>query len=144
MYKIPPGSFAKVVSFVICSGKEHLKRFNESIIAKGGEGVMLREPGSLYKQGRSTSLRKYKPLFDADVKVIKNASPYGFQCENVDGKTVFVSLPNELQNEAKSIEAGSVITVKHAGLNPQKMMMYPQFYRQRTDVNWQDVLNKKL
>ena len=74
-------SFAKVVSFVKCENKEHLNSFNSSIIAKGGEGVMLREPGSLYKQGRSTSLRKFKPFFDTEVKVVKNQYPYGFQCE---------------------------------------------------------------
>ena len=74
-------SFAKVVEFVKCENKEHLKQFNESVIAKGGEGVMLREPGSMYKPGRSTSLRKLKPFFDTEVKVVKNQYPYGFQCE---------------------------------------------------------------
>ena len=74
-------SFAKVVEYIKCENKEHLKQFNESIIAKAGEGVVLREPGSLYKQGRSQSLRKYKPYFDTEVKVVKNQYPYGFSCQ---------------------------------------------------------------
>ena len=41
---------------------------------------MLREPGSFYKHGRSSSLRKYKPFADAEVKVIENNYPHGFQC----------------------------------------------------------------
>ena len=77
--KLP--SFAKVVEFVKCEGKEHLKQFYNSVVAKGGEGVVLREPGSMYKSGRSTSLCKFKPFFDSEVKVIKNQYPHGFLCE---------------------------------------------------------------
>ena len=81
MQKLNLPSFAKIVEFVKCEGKEHLKQFNKSIIEKGGEGVILREPGSIYKCGRSTSLRKFKPYFDAEVRVLKTQYPYGFECE---------------------------------------------------------------
>ena len=81
MQKLKLPDFARVVKFVKCKGKEHLKEFNASIIKKGGEGVVLREPGSDYKSGRSTSLRKYKSYFDAEVKVLKNQYPQGFTCE---------------------------------------------------------------
>ena len=74
-------SFAKVVDFVKCEGKEHLKQFTDAILAKGGEGVMMREPGSIYKGGRSSSLRKHKPFFDAEVRVIKSQYPHGLICE---------------------------------------------------------------
>ena len=36
----------------------------------GGEGLMLREPGSLYVRGRSTSLLKVKTFFDSEATVI--------------------------------------------------------------------------
>jgi hypothetical protein len=42
---------------------------------------MLREPLSLYKVGRSNSLRKFKPFFDAEVKVVENNYPNGFFCQ---------------------------------------------------------------
>jgi ATP-dependent DNA ligase len=51
------------------------------ILEKGGEGVMLREPHSLYKAGRSSSLRKFKTFFDTEVKVLENNYPQGFLCE---------------------------------------------------------------
>jgi DNA ligase-1 len=57
-----------------------LKEYFDSIIAKGGEGVMLREPQSLYKAGRSESLRKFKQFFDTEVKVIENNFPHGLDC----------------------------------------------------------------
>ena len=76
--KLP--DFVKIVDLVYCNGKTHLKEYFDSIIAKGGEGVMLREPHSLYKAGRSDSLRKYKSFFDTEVKVLENNYPYGFNC----------------------------------------------------------------
>jgi DNA ligase-1 len=57
-----------------------LKKYLAGILAKGGEGVMLREANSLYEVGRSNSLRKYKPFFDTEVKVVENNYPHGFNC----------------------------------------------------------------
>lgn len=56
-------AFVEIVDMVECTGKDHLKKYFNEIVKKGGEGVMLREPGSLYTQGRSTSVRKYKVSF---------------------------------------------------------------------------------
>ena len=57
-----------------------MKEFFSQIIAKGGEGIMLREPESMYKGGRSSSLKKYKDFFDAEVKVLENNYPHGLKC----------------------------------------------------------------
>ena len=81
MQQLQLPSFAKTVEFVKCEGKEHLKQFNDAVLAKGGEGVMLREPQSLYKAGRSSSLRKLKPFYDTEVMVISNQYPQGLTCE---------------------------------------------------------------
>ena len=73
--------FIKIVSPIECQGKEHLQQFFEQIVAKGGEGVMLNEPNSFYEAKRSKNLRKFKPFFDTEVRVIKNQYPHGFACE---------------------------------------------------------------
>ena len=72
--------FVRIVDMKQCNSKEHLLEYFNQIIEKGGEGVMLREPQSLYKAGRSDSLRKYKPFFDTEVKVLENNYPHGFNC----------------------------------------------------------------
>ena len=41
---------------------------------------MLREPHSLYKVGRASSLCKYKAFFDTEVKVLENNYPLGLNC----------------------------------------------------------------
>jgi len=87
--------------------KKHLKQYFEQIVAKGGEGVMLNESGSLYSPGRSKNLRKYKPFFDTEVKVIKNLYPNGFQCEQMNGNSVFVSVKlSTLDEQAKKVKEG--------------------------------------
>jgi hypothetical protein len=55
---LPP--FVKLIEMVKCKGREHLAQFFKNVISNKGEGVMLREPRSVYQGGRSKSLRKYK------------------------------------------------------------------------------------
>ena len=52
--------FVRTISVTKCEVKEHLWSTLDQIIKKGGEGVMLRKPGSLYESGRSNSLLKVK------------------------------------------------------------------------------------
>ena len=41
---------------------------------------MLRKPSSLYEQGRSNSMKKYKEYLDTEVRVVKNMYPHGMEC----------------------------------------------------------------
>lgn len=47
----------------------------------------------------------------------------------------------ESAEEVKNLKKGDVITVKHGGMNLYGTLQYPQFWRERSDVSWQD-LNK--
>ena len=60
----------------------------------------------------------------------------------LNGKTLFVKIVDNAE-EAKQIKEGAVITVKHSGMNTYGTLLFPQFYRERLDVKWQD-LNKSL
>lgn len=52
-----------------CKGKEHLDATLKSVLALGGEGVMLRQPRSKYENKRSNNLLKVKNFFDEEAKV---------------------------------------------------------------------------
>ena len=54
-----------------CESSEHLSRELARIEAIGGEGLMLREPGSQYVVGRSSTLLKVKQFHDAEATVIR-------------------------------------------------------------------------
>lgn len=55
-----------------CEGADHLAAYLAEVESKGGEGVMLREPGSNYEEGRSTSLLKVKTFYDDEATVVKH------------------------------------------------------------------------
>ena len=74
-------SFLHVIEIVKCESKDHLNKFMNEILEKKGEGLVLREPESLYEYGRSKSMRKYKEYQDTEVKVIKNMYPHGLECQ---------------------------------------------------------------
>jgi DNA ligase-1 len=52
-----------------CSRREHLHDVLSRIASVGGEGVMLRQPGSPYVAGRSSTLLKVKRFHDAEAIV---------------------------------------------------------------------------
>lgn len=54
----------QVVAQLQCDSVEHLKSCYDSILSDGGEGIMLREPNSLYVRKRSGTLLKMKPTID--------------------------------------------------------------------------------
>lgn len=61
---------AKVIDFWVCKSKEQLLKQLDEIVAAGGEGLMLRKPGSRYEHKRSNTLLKVKKRFDAEAIVI--------------------------------------------------------------------------
>jgi DNA ligase-1 len=56
--------FATVVGIKKCEGMAQLKQLLADVNKAGGEGIMLRKPGSLYEHKRSTTLLKVKTFYD--------------------------------------------------------------------------------
>lgn len=71
----------RIVPMIKCLDNNHLQQYFKSIIQKGGEGIVLRQPNSMYTPGRSLSMRKYKEYQDTEVLIIKNMFPHGFICK---------------------------------------------------------------
>jgi len=62
--------YAWVHSHTRCRGLDHLHEELARLEALGGEGLMLRQPGSRYEAGRSPTLLKVKRFHDAEARVI--------------------------------------------------------------------------
>lgn len=60
-----------------CTGKSHLEDELKRIEALGGEGLMLRQPESLYVVGRSSTLLKVKSFKDDEAVVIAHIAGTG-------------------------------------------------------------------
>jgi lauroyl/myristoyl acyltransferase len=65
---------------------------------------------------------------------------YQFTQKRLNGKQLYVSTLENYE-EAKKVKKGAVITVKHLGTNAYGTLQYPKFYRERTDVKWEDLIN---
>ena len=64
----PP--YARRHDHAVCGGVRHLNDELNRVTALGGEGLMLRRPGSLYEAGRSRILLKVKRCHDAEALVV--------------------------------------------------------------------------
>lgn len=59
----------EIVPQVLCRDLGHLRQSLQGVLDQGGEGLMMRQPGSLYESGRSNTLLKVKRFFDAEAVV---------------------------------------------------------------------------
>ena len=54
--------YFKVAPKEICKDTQHLEKFLQDVIDKGGEGIILRDPAGLYTPGRSQGFLKHKVI----------------------------------------------------------------------------------
>ena len=71
-----------------CLGADHLRRELDRVIAAGGEGLMLRQPGSAYERCRSSTLLKVKQFQDAEAVVIAHVAGKGKHRDRLGGLVV--------------------------------------------------------
>lgn len=62
--------YTEVADHIPCKGIDHIKGSLAWVTSQGGEGLMLRRPGSPYEAGRSNSLLKVKEFIDAEGTVV--------------------------------------------------------------------------
>jgi DNA ligase-1 len=68
---------ARVVGMVACKSRKQLKEQLLEVEKGGGEGLMLRKPGSLYEHKRSKTLLKVKSFTDEEAEVIAHQGGRG-------------------------------------------------------------------
>ncbi|CAF1376814.1 unnamed protein product [Rotaria magnacalcarata] len=139
--------FATVVGTKKCEGLAQLKQCLADVNKAGGEGIMLRKPGSLYEHKRSTTLLKVKTFYDEEALIIghkPSKSLVGMvgalQCELPNGKQFDVGSGLTMDQRRKAPKIGAVITFKFQELSNNGHPRFPVFLRVRTDLTWNDVL----
>lgn len=89
------GSQVRVVTQTKCTGRSMLETMMDRVVENGGEGLMLRKPGSLYEHRRSTTLLKYKRKLDGEAVVIGHQPGEG-HCSGTMG-ALHCALPNGIK-----------------------------------------------
>ncbi len=134
-------SHARVIDHVPCTSVDHLRTELARIEALGGEGLMLRRPGSAYEVGRSSSLLKVKTFHDAEATVIGHAAGTGKHkdrlgaliCQMTGGKRFNVGTGfSDAEREAPPA-VGSVITFRYQELSEDGVPRFPSYVRPRNE-----------
>lgn len=130
-------NIAKPLEQIVCKGRDHLQTTLDDVIARGGEGLMLRQPGSKYVAGRSATLLKVKVFYDAEAVVTGYEKGKGRHKGRMGAVTV--KLPNGIQFSVGSgftdnqrenpPPIGSTITFKYQELTDAGVPRFPTFVR---------------
>ena len=129
-------------------------KFTERIIAKGGEGAVVREPNAPYERKRSKNALKFKKFKDAECEVVsinKGSGKYAnlvgsLTCKALGGKddkekagepkegTIFkIGSGLSDKNRQDPPKIGSIITYKFQNLTSNGKPRFPIFLRVRED-----------
>jgi DNA ligase-1 len=138
-----PTPFIEQVQQRICQGMEDLHEYLDAIIAKGGEGIMLRKPNGLYEHRRSPNLLKVKPMDDDEARVIGYQPGEGkyvgmlgaLECEMPDGKQFNLGTGFSDAERDNPPPIGCLVTYKHQGFTDDGKPRCPVFLRIRTDID---------
>lgn len=137
-----PRPYARVHEHHRCQGLTHLRQELARVQDLGGEGLMLRRPGSLYEAGRSSSLLKVKTFHEAEARVLDHLAGAGrhkgrlgaLLVEMADGTRFSVGTGfSDAEREAPP-PVGSLITYRYQELSDGGVPRFPSFIGVRGDV----------
>jgi DNA ligase-1 len=129
----PP--YAKIHQHLLCRGVDHLRAELTQLEQLGGEGLMLRQPGSRYETGRSLTLRKLKSFQDAEAKVVGHQEGTGrhkgrlgaLLVELADGTSFAVGTGFSDAERENAPPLGSVITFRYQELSEGGVPRFPSY-----------------
>lgn len=134
--------YAQRVEQVPCKGLDHLRQELARVEGLGGEGLMLREPGSLYVAGRSTTLLKVKSFIDSEATVIGYTSGRGrhkgrcgaLKVRWADGTEFKVGTGLSDKQRESPPNIGAVISFRYQELTKAGVPRFSSFIGLRHDV----------
>ena len=147
------GQNLKIIKQVKVKDNAEFESFAEAIIAKGGEGAVVREPNAPYERKRSKNALKYKKFKDAECEVMainagtgKYAGLMGsVTCKSLGaaGSNPDEQIPHGVKfkvgsgfsdaQRANPPKIGSIITYKYQNLTEKGLPRFPIFLRVRED-----------
>ncbi len=135
---------ARVLEHAPCRDVAHLKQELARVEALGGEGLMLRKPGSKYEVGRSSTLLKVKSFFDSEARVVDYVAGAGrhkgrtgaLLVEMQDGTRFSVGTGLSDRERESPPPKGSLITYRYQELSDGGVPRFPSYVGVRDDVAW--------
>lgn len=135
--------YARALEQERCRNMDHLRNELDRVEKLGGEGLMMRKPGSKYEMGRSFTLLKVKTFHDAEARIIKHQAGTGKHKGRLG--SLLVELPNGIQFSVgtglsdKERQApppiGAMITFRYQELSDTGVPRFPSYVGERHDVH---------
>ncbi|CAE6454620.1 unnamed protein product [Rhizoctonia solani] len=124
-----------VVEQTMCKSKDHLLETLKDVEHEGGEGVMLRQPGSEYEGKRSSSLLKVKTFYDGEAEVVgyepgkgKHKGVAGaLKCLMASGKKFSVGSGLTDKQRRAPPKVGTIVTYRFQELTRDGVPRFPTF-----------------
>ncbi|HET6249762.1 MAG TPA: DNA ligase [Tepidisphaeraceae bacterium] len=134
--------YARTLEHQLCKDIAFLRAELARVEALGGEGLMLRQPGSKYEVGRSSTLLKVKTFLDAEAVVISHEDGAGkhkgrlgaLGVRLANGKEFFVGTGFSDRERDKPPAIGSTITFRYQELSEAGIPRFPSYVGERIDV----------
>lgn len=129
--------FVEVLAQKKCTGKDDVEKELATVEALGGEGIMLRQPGSLYERKRSGTLLKVKTFQDEEALVIgheegkgKYAGMFGaLKVKMGNGKEFKIGSGFTDLERQNPPAIGSKVTYKYQELTNDGIPRFPVYLR---------------
>ncbi len=136
-----PTSRIKIVKQTVIKEQEEIKVYLEEVMAKGGEGLVLRDPLTPYYSGRTGDALKYKSFIDAECRVLsiiegkgKFENDMGAITCDYQGKSIKIGSGFSTQQRRSPPAIGTMVSFKYYGLTHLGNPKYPVFLRIRSDA----------
>jgi DNA ligase 1 len=125
-----------------CKGVAHLREELARVEGLGGEGLMLRQPGSRYEAGRSHTLLKVKSFKDDEARVVGHAAGAGrhkgrlgaLEVELRDGTRFSVGTGLSDAERENPPKVGTIITFRYQELSNDGVPRFPSYVGVRIDA----------
>jgi len=134
--------FARAHDHALCKDLACLRAELARVESLGGEGLMLRQPGSKYVTGRSSTLLKVKSFKDDDAVVIGHQGGAGRHKGRLGALLVRLANGTEFavgtgfsdRERSNPPAIGSTITFRYQELSDGGVPRFPSYLRVRTDA----------
>ncbi|HEY4330841.1 MAG TPA: DNA ligase [Phycisphaerae bacterium] len=138
---LPAHPYTVIHPHVLCTGKEHLKEELARVEALGAEGLMLRQPQSLYVVGRSSTLLKVKSFKDDEALVIAHLAGTGrhkgrmgaLQVRMAGGTEFSIGTGFSDKERDDPPTIGSTVVFRYQELTDGGVPRFPSFYAVREE-----------
>ncbi|HID46026.1 MAG TPA: DNA ligase [Chromatiaceae bacterium] len=136
-----PVKHVRIIPQTVCRDEQQLMERLDTVVAAGGEGLVLRNPETPYETGRSSNALKVKRFDDMEGRVLGYRPGKGkyrgtvgsLWVETEDGRRFYIGSGLSDEERVEPPPIGSVITFKHQGFSSTGIPRFASFLRIREE-----------